>query len=305
MYIIAIMVTAIIFSITGLGVLNLAQAVILDAQTAAHTLENQIEVESVANIAIWRLNTGADSLGSFSNGDVTSIYDSTTLTLTINLATADDSCGFKLSLEEDHHFLRAIGTRNTISQSSYGIGEEPEHVPRENFGFLPEVDLSYWINRADTIYTGNDRTYYDADLREGILVFTGDGVKIENVELSNTTMIFTGTGIDFRRNNIVSALQNDSLVYPALVFTDSTFTFFINEWFGSRKDHIQGAIYAAGSILLRKGELSGPVVARNVFLWRNMDFIDDQYPQYYRWPQGFGSFSAYDWPKQIALWEPL
>ena len=305
MYIIAIMVTAIIFSITGLGVLNLAQAVILDAQTAAHTLEDQIEVESVANIALWRLNTGADSLGSLSSGDITSTFDSTDLILTVELATAEDTSGFKLTLEEDHHFRRAIGTRNTISQSTYLIGEEKEHRLRENFGFLPIVDLAFWMNLADTIYTEHDRTYLDTDLREGILIFTGDGVKIQDVSLYNTTMIFTGTGIDFIRDNIVSATQNDSLVYPALVFTDSVFTFFVNEWFSSRQDHIYGAIYSAGSILLRKGELSGPVVARHVLLWRNMDFIDDQYPQYYRWPRGFGDFSAYDWPKQVALWEPL
>jgi hypothetical protein len=79
----------------------------------------------------------------------------------------------------------------------------------------------------------------------------------------------------------------------------------VNEWFGTSYDHIQGAIFSNGTVVLRRGDLSGPVVARNAYLYRDMDFLDEVYPQYYQWPQGFGAYDSYDWPKQIAMWEPL
>ncbi|NQV40729.1 MAG: hypothetical protein HQ506_00100, partial [Candidatus Marinimicrobia bacterium] len=46
MYIVAIMITAVIFSATGLGVLNLATIVNLDTQAAVQTVQDQVEVES-------------------------------------------------------------------------------------------------------------------------------------------------------------------------------------------------------------------------------------------------------------------
>ncbi|MBT7199662.1 MAG: hypothetical protein HN914_04370, partial [Candidatus Marinimicrobia bacterium] len=58
MYIVAIMITAVIFSATGLGVLNLATVVNLDTQAAVETVQDQVEVESFANVALWRVNAG-------------------------------------------------------------------------------------------------------------------------------------------------------------------------------------------------------------------------------------------------------
>ena len=304
MYIVAIMITAIIFSATGLGVLNLAQLVNVDTQKAVQSLEDQMELESSTNLALWRLNAGADSLATYTEGDFSSTYDSVGLQLTLSLTTADGDEGFVLQMEEDDHFEHAIATSEYFHSGSRTIGEEAEHEPRETFGFLPTADLTFWYSVADSVYTDNSKTYHDGDLPEGILIFEGNNIQFQDITLTGSTMIFTGYGIDFWKTNRVTAYSDGSNIYPALVFTDTT-TFWINEFFFNRQDYIKGAIVSHGDIVLRKGELTGPVIARNVFLYRNMNFIDDQYPQYYTWPMGFGAYDEYDWPKQIALWQEL
>lgn len=297
------MITAIIFSLTGLGVLQIAQFVQLDSQLASHHIENDLEIDSYVNIALWRLNAGADTLASFSSGGVSCIYDTTAMELVVTTSSHSISTSMRLPLEEDYHFQRALGSQNSIIMYSYSINESSEHRPRENFEFLPEVDEAYWLTVADSVYADESRLFHDSDLIEGILVFTGNDVKFEGIDLENTTMVFTGHGdIDFRKSNTLKAAYTDSTIFPALVFTDSTSIFFINEWF-FWKDHIEGAIYSTGNIILRLGELSGPVVARNISLWQDMNFLDDQYPQYYGWPEGFGEYDSYDWPKQIVSWK--
>ncbi len=306
MYIVAIMITAVIFSVTGLGVMSLSQLVNLDTQTAVHTLQDQIEVESFANVVMWRINAGGDSLGTYTQGDLESSYDSTSMVLTITKNAGDEVSGLTLNLEEDSHFKRAVATNNPIGYSNRTVGEESAHRRRDDFPFLPEVDLNYWLANADSVYTDNNRTFRDWDLIEGILIFSGSNLTFREITLNNTTMIFTGIEIDFYRNNTVSAYEDGSTVNPALVLTNPDNVFYFYEWWwSSQRDHIEGAIYSAGTIVLERGQLSGPLIAENVILWKNMDFLDDQYPEYYQWAQGFGNYEDYDWPKQIALWEPL
>ncbi|MCF7824527.1 MAG: hypothetical protein K9N35_10200 [Candidatus Marinimicrobia bacterium] len=304
MYIVAIMITAVVFSITGLGVMNLALLVNLDTQAAVQFSENQIDLESEVNIALWRLNAGDDTLGTYTSDNFTSTFDSASLTLTLSMAIDGDTSGFQLQLEEDYHFTHALASQNNIDTYNYTINEEPDHEVREKFEFLPIVDEAYWLSVADSIFTDNSKTFHDWDLIEGILVFTGNDLKFQDIDVENTTMVFTGDGVmDFTKSNTLKAAYNDSTIYPALVFTDSTSYFFINEWLSLYKDHIEGAIFSYGTVVLRTGELSGPVVGNNILVWKNMNFLDDQYPQYYGWPVGFGDFKDYDWPKQIVQWE--
>lgn len=306
MYIVAVMITAVVFSITGLGVLNLALLVNFDTDTAAQTIEEKIEAESAVNIALWKVNAGDDTLGTYTDGNVTSVFDSTELLLTVSYAGTEDTTGFKAYLKKDHHFNHAMASQNAILTYSYSTGEEEENRPRDNFEFLPIVDEAYWLAVADSIYTGSSRTYYDSDLTEGINVFTGNNITFYRISLDNTTMVFTGGGeVYFSHSNTIRASYTDSTAFPALVFTDTSSTVFINEWFSSRIDHIEGAIFSNGHVLIRRGELSGPIVGRDISVIRNINFLDDQYPQYYTWQHGFGDFTSYDWPKNIIRWEEL
>jgi len=70
---------------------------------------------------------------------------------------------------------------------------------------------------------------------------------------------------------------------------------------------ILGAIYSAGIVRLYNGHFTGPVIAdRAVLAYYNLNFLDDEFAGYYVWPTGgFGDYEDYDWPKQIAQWEPI
>lgn len=304
MYIVAVMITAVVFSITGLGVLNLALMVNFDTDTAAQTIEEKIEAESAVNIALWKVNAGDDTLGTYTDGNVTSVYDSTELSLTVSYAGAEDTTGFKAYLKKDHHFNHALASQNAINTYSYSIGEEEEHRPRDNFDFLPSVDEAYWLSVADSIYTASSKTFQDHQMIDGIMVFTGNNIQFDRIDVEDATLVFTGGGeIYFTKSNTIKAAYTDSTAFPALVFTDTSSTVFLNEWFSFYIDRIEGAIFSNGHILIRRGQLTGPIVGRDVTVIRNIDFLDDSYSQYYTWPEGFGDFSSYDWPKNIIRWD--
>ena len=108
------MITAAVFSITGLGVLNLALLVNIDTSTAARTIEYKIDAESAVNIALWRVNNGEDSLGTYSEGNVNSFFDSTELSLTVSVINAGDTSGFKVFIERDHHFNHVMSTSSVL-----------------------------------------------------------------------------------------------------------------------------------------------------------------------------------------------
>ncbi|MBC8191727.1 MAG: hypothetical protein ISR87_03440 [Candidatus Marinimicrobia bacterium] len=300
MYIVAIMITAVIFSATGLGVLNLATIVNLDTQAAVQTVQDQVEVESFANVALWRVNAGGDNLGTYSSGDLTAAFDSTTQKLSVIKSNGEEQTGLVLSLEEDNHFKRAVATSGTFYTNGRTVNPEPEHQIRSQMGFLPQADLQYFIDHAVEVHYDNSRTFHDGDISEGINVFMGSGLTFDRVELENSTLVFAGTGIDFWKKNVIKADPNADL--PALVFTNPNSDFSFYGFWSSYRDEIEGAVYSAGTIRLLNGTLSGPVVAETVVQTWNMDFTDDEHGEYYKWPNGFGSYDDYDWPKQIQEW---
>lgn len=307
MYIVAIMITAAVFSITGLGVLNLALLVNLDTDTAARTIEGKIEAESGVNVALWRVNSGADSTGTYTDGNLTSTFDSAEQTLTVAIASSGDTTGYKIYLERDHHFNHAMSSQYEILTYTYTVTYEDENRPRDNFDFLPIADEAYWFARADSIFADNARLFQSGDLPEGILIFTGTANKFQGLDLENTTMVFSGGGsVEFRQDNTVKAAYTDSTVNPALVFLDSTATIDFHKTNTSRIDSVIGPIFSLGSIRIGRSALSGPIVGRDIAFIGNTDFLDDEYPEMYTmWPEGFSTLESYDWPKQILLWEEL
>jgi len=304
MYIVAIMITAVIFSVTGLGVLNLAATVNLDTQTAVQAVQDRVEVESFANVAMWRLNTGGDSLGTFSSGDLSASYDSVSMVLTIAKTTEELNTGLMLSLEEDSHFKRAVATQTYIDYASTVTNNEPEHQLRNNIGFLPEVDLQYFIdNAANVRWMWNDHIH-DGDLVEGINIFYGDNLTIHNVDVENATLVFTGRYIYVQDDVKIKAPIVNGAPQPAIILMNEYSDFHL--WQGYQDElRIVGAIYSKGHVRLHEGEFSGPVIAKSARICHAIDMLDDEFPQYYEWNLGFGAYEDYDWPKQIARWEPI
>ena len=302
MYIVAIMITAIIFSATGLGVLNLAATVNLDTQTAVHTVQDRIEVESYANVALWRVNAGGDSLGNFSVGNVSAAYDSTLQRLTVIKTTDEETSGLILDLEEDSHFKRAVATQYGIDfNGGKTISEEPVHQLRHDMEFLPQVDMAYLVaNAAQEVWLWNEHIHND-DIVEGINIFHGSYLDIHNVDKENVTLVFTGYDIQPKDDVKLKAPIIGGVPLPALILTNAYNDTHFDQGYGD-KIHIEGAIYSAGHVRLHEGEFTGPVVARTARICRNIDMLDDDGSEYYAWNLGFGSYDDYDWPKQIQEW---
>ncbi len=304
MYIVAIMITAVIFSVTGLGVLNLAATVNLDTQTAVHAVQDRVEVESFANVAMWRLNTGGDNLGTFSSGDLSASYDSASMVLTIAKTTEELNTGLVLSLEEDSHFKRAVATQTYIDYNSTITNNEPEHQLRSNIGFLPECDFQYFVdNAANVRWIWNDHIH-DGDIVEGINIFYGDNISIHNVAVENATLVFTGRYIYVRDDVKIIAPIVNGVPQPAIILMNEYSDFHLDQGTGDEL-YIAGAIFSKGHVRLHEGSFSGPVVAQHARICRAIDMLDNEYPEYYAWNAGFGAYEDYDWPKQIAHWEPI
>jgi len=302
MYIVAIMITAVIFSATGLGVLNLATIVNLDTQTAVQTVQDQVEVESFSNVALWRVNVGGDSLGNFSVGDISATYDSSSMKLTILKTNGDETSGLILDLEEDSHFDRAVATESYIDYN-YGktASEEPNHQLRQDIGFLPQVDMAYLVaNAAQEIWLWNEHIH-DEDIVEGINIIHARYLDIHNIDQENVTLVFTGYDIQPKDDVKLKAPIVDGVPLPAIILTNTSNNTHFDQGYGD-EIHIEGAIYSAGHIRLHEGEFTGPVIARTARICRDIDMLDDGGSQYYAWNLGFGDYEDYDWPKQIQEW---
>ena len=302
MYIVAIMITAVIFSATGLGVLNLATVVNLDTQTAVQTVQDQVEVESFSNVALWRVNVGGDSLGNFSVGDISATYDSDAMKLTVLKTNGDEISGLILDLEEDSHFNRAVATESYIDYN-YGktASEEPNHKLRPNIGFLPQVDMEYLVaNAAQELWLW-DEHIHDDDIVEGINIIHGSYLDIHNVDKENVTLVFTGYDIQPKDDVKLKALIVDDVALPAMILTNTYNNTHFDQGYGD-EIHIEGAIYSAGHIRLHEGKFTGPVVSRTARICRDIDMLDDEDSKHYAWNLGFGNYEDYDWPKQIQEW---
>ncbi|MBC8191179.1 MAG: hypothetical protein ISR87_03435 [Candidatus Marinimicrobia bacterium] len=300
MYIVAIMITAVIFSATGLGVLNLATIVNLDTQNAVQKVQDQVEVESLSNVALWRVNTGADSLGTFTAGEVTATYDNASMKISVLKGSGDEMTGVILDLKEDTHFDRAVATRYGIDYNGKTTNEEPNHQLRPNIGFLPQVDMAYFVANAANQVWGSSMHIHDEDVVEGINIFYGNHLDIHNVDIENATLVFVGWDIELKDDVRIVAPMVNGQPLPAMVFTGQPDTHFDQE--SGEEIHIEGAIYSTGHVRLHEGAFTGPVVANTARICRDIDMIDDTNNDYYAWNLGFGNYEDYDWPKQIQEW---
>ena len=302
MYIVAIMITAVIFSATGLGVLNLATIVNLDTQAAVQTVQDQVEVESFANVALWRVNAGGDTLGTFSVGNVTASYDTTLQRLTVVKTRDGETSGLVLDLEEDSHFKRAVASQYGIDfNDGKTISEEPIHRLRTNMEFLPQVDWTYLnAHAAQEIWMWNDHVHQE-DLVEGINIIHGSYLDIHNVDMENITLVFTGYDIQPKDDVKLKAPVIGGVPLPAIILTNPYNDTHFDQGYED-EIHIEGAIYSAGHVRLHEGEFTGPVIARTARICRDIDMLDDEGSEYYQWNLGFGNYDDYDWPKQIQEW---
>lgn len=323
---VAVLMIFVVFSFTGVAVLNVAY---LSTSTSAETVNNiklQYAMESSINESLWRMNNGPDSLININTGGIETSFDPLLNTLSIKVDKFRMETEILLDLSEDTHFDRALAADESINTNGYDTDMDEENRSRF-FTFLPDVDLDYFMDNAVAIHTesfhefeggkgkgkGKGSQGDDDAMEPGIHVFTGSYIEFKNMNLANHTLVFTGRFIEFiDRNNIDAPIPADSSdALPALVFTnpDNYFEISAEGKHNQKADVIFGAIYTAGTIVLKNGQVSGPIVGNSISFEpdsefeNHIKFKDTEHPHYYRWQKGFYSKKEYDWPKQIGRWQ--
>jgi len=301
---VTVLATAMILSVTGVAVMEFGLYGRTEAFESAHTIENQYTVEGHVNKALWRVNTMADSLISYTEGPVTVTYDTSAMRLFVGVSQFDEARTVTADLVEDNHFRHAIATNDTLLLNGYDLGNEPQNTVKGEFRFLPQIDLQYFIDSAVAVHDEDYYWYDQADFSdEGIHVFTGEDPVLNSVTLHNSTVVFTSSWVWFYKDCDIRAEVNLDEQLPAVVLTNPDIVFVLNREWGYQ-DNIEGAIWCAGKIRIKRGTISGPIVANKAVLKRDMDLTDDAHPEFYNiWYTGFGSYASYDWPKVLTNWD--
>jgi len=303
---VAVLMVFVIFSFTGVAVMNVSY---LSASAAMETINNiklQYAVESSVNETLWRINAGADSLVNSDADGITTVWDSSSQVLSVSVDKFQMESEILLDLSEDTHFDRGIAAEEDVILDGNDPGLSEEHQVRSDFKFLPDVDLQYFYDNAVEIHTNsgwwlNYDKFEDVTFADGIHIFEGNYLIMKNIKINSGTLIFTGHHVLFWNDNEITAPPADSSgALPALVFTNPYQNFELQSPDGG--ETILGAIYCTRTIYLRNGTVSGPIIGKVVSMSDDFDFLDSEYNDYYQWTRGFGERRHYDWPKQIGRW---
>lgn len=297
---VAVIMAFLVLSFTGVAVLDVAFNSLTVSNTTSDNIVTQYAMESAINEALWRLNVGEDSLANIDLDGTTCTWDSLREVLTVHVNNGKFESEVMLDLSEDTHFDRGMAARNSIQTNGYSVGLSEKYRTRI-FNFLPDVDIEYFENEAVKFHHGDDNSWKDNFLTaEGVHIFTGNNLVLDSINVMNSTLVFTGRNIHFYGTNSLRAAipEDSSAAMPALILTNPDAHLYLDTG-----DHIEGAIYCAGKISIGNAELSGPIVSDEIELWHNIDLLETEYPEYYRWTEGFGDQDNYDWPKQIGNWK--
>ena len=298
---VAVLMVFVIFSFTGVAMLNIS---CLSSSIALETVANikmQYALESSINLALWKINTGVDSLVNYQAGGVSTVWDATTQILAVNISRFQRETEVILDLSDDTHFDRGIAAAETVSLNGFDPGLDEDKKVRGGFNFLPEADIQYFLDNATEVHSASWKAWNNQTLADGIHVFTGNFIALNDIRINSGTLVFTGHNVNFWGDNDITAPAGDSTsTDPALIFTNANQDFDMFSAQGT--ESIIGAIYCKGDVTLHNGHVSGPVIARNVTLGNNIDFTQNAHSDRYRWTRGFGQRKNYDWPKQIGRW---
>ena len=299
---VAVLMIFTIFSFTGVAVLNVSYLSNSNSMDTINNIKMQYATESSINEALWRINQGVDSLVNIDTDGIATVWDPVLNILSVNVDKFQMEAEILLDLSEDTHFDRAIAAEESVTLDGYVAEVDEERQVRSNFDFLPEADIQYFLDNATTIHTESFKTWKDNTFPDGIHVFTGYFLKLEDIRITSGTLVFTGHHITLIGDNIITAAPGDtSATNAALIFThpDQNYT----AYSPGGNETITGAIYCKGNINLQTGNISGPIMAKNVTLNNNFNLLDNENTDRYRWTKGFGNRNGYDWPKQIDRWK--
>ncbi len=277
-----IMVYFVVFSLTGLAFISLADQVHLKNIDAIHDYKNQCVVESAINEALWRMNNGPDSLASFQDGALSSTYNETTMTLTVSTDQWDRLFEVSLEIELNHIFNNTFYTSIPIDTSDPAITIISDDVVVQQADSLPTLDTNYYLQNAVGIYpTG---ATFSSTLTNGIHYVKSGVTELKNNTYLEGTLVVLGHLKVVGSNVVLKAGQDTSGAYlPALIVADSVTTTDITNI------TIEGAIISYGVFDIKSGLITGPFIGNDLNVQTSLIIDDQGSDQYYSYYPGFES----------------
>ncbi len=287
------MIYFLVFSITGMAILTLSAQARLLIQDNIHIVRNQYAVESILNKALWRMNSGPDSLANFTEQGVTASYVDSSRILSVSTNRWGQPRQVNVEVEQDYPFNHGVAYLEEPDTSQFSVTTLSGHGMRK-FDFLPALDTDYYIQNAVQIYTSGT-TNFDDTLVSGIHYVQGGTVFLKNGAYLEGSLVVMGRLKVVGNDVTIMAITDSNGVYiPALIVADSTADIASNPGIV-----IKGAIFSIGPFDIKGGDLTGPLVGSSIVFSNNLVINDQADEKYYGWPPGFGDFYSYDWPKQI------
>ena len=251
--------------------------------------------------AMWRMNqrplaqwpVAATFSDTTAEGMATAVYDSASNTLTCTgvVGSATKTISVEVNIEYDlestlnhiilykNHYTE-IGTPGVLIHDP---GSGPLQVSD-----LPSLDAAYYQGIADVVYAGN-KTFNNASLT-GIHYVAGN-VIVKNKTAIKGTLVATGN-ITFQGRNTLTAQAvsgDSSTYYPAVIALGSIGG-------GDQNLHINGMVFADGSVDLNPCDVTGLIIAAGVTL--RGSFLVTHDAKYGVPPPGF------TWPPAFIMSDP-
>ncbi|MFA4839333.1 MAG: pilus assembly PilX N-terminal domain-containing protein [Candidatus Neomarinimicrobiota bacterium] len=287
-----VLVFFLILTIVGTAFLTLASQESMLSAKQYHRTRAFYRAESGLNIALWRINHGADGFGTFSTDTVTVEFDTVTNILRATGTSGSAERTLQVNLFQDHPFNHIVSYRTALDTSNFYLENLNGH-DIQTYTQMPQVDLSYYISHANYYYTGD--ISFTGVMPPGIHYVNGD-VTMKNETVLNGTLIVTGS-VKFVGLVTINAqlIPDTTIYYPALVSGDTAHT---SEIGGNPNLMINGAVYSNGIVDFKGQAISGPIIATKVIL-RSGVMVDDQgSDKYYHYPPGFTAEENFDWEKR-------
>lgn len=295
-----LVIAVIIFFISsaiGMAILSLSALSTSELVDVVDNNEMKYAVESVLNKALWRINSGPDTLGNFVDGGITSVYVDSTMILTVTGVSRGDTHQVVVELEPDFHFQRSVGYQDWFDvKRNRTFTELTDHVTRQ-FDFMPTLDTAYFAQNA--VQTYDDDVYLNSTLTSGIHYSRSGECEIgRNFYLEGCLVVLENIRIRSQSGPTLIAITDTAGIFlPALITNN------ISDKVDLNRMDVTGAICAAGEIEYDRtqSDLTGPLVGYRVDINNDLNLNNPAYESYYVWPSGFGDFNSYDWPKQIKM----
>ncbi len=283
------------FTITGVASLHLASYSLLGSRAATRTVQDQYALESELSRVLWMVSAGVDPQQVPRDGDIVAHWDTTTQTLDLVLDRTNRQRSIQVDLRQETPFDYSVTASGELVRNGYVIHSS---LGEGDFHILPQADLAYFMDHAAAIHRQSGQTFSGEDLGGGgIHIFTGHVITIENLDMVGT-LVFTGRVIRFRDRVTVHADTSRNL--PVLVFCNPRTRVFLREMHLEDQLTFEGAIVAAGTILIHSGRFTGPIMGNTIELQNNV-FLDPPVESVHgRWRKGFGRKDAYPWPRRTG-----